>query len=60
MHVLPSYSSVRKPSRSASFYFETRVLTKASAMPFDWGLLIGVVRGTRPMSRASARVARAV
>jgi alkanesulfonate monooxygenase SsuD/methylene tetrahydromethanopterin reductase-like flavin-dependent oxidoreductase (luciferase family) len=28
----------------------------ASAMPFDWGLSIGVVSGTKPMSRASARV----
>ena len=29
-------------------------------MPFDCGLLAGVVSGTRPMSRAQARVSRAV
>jgi hypothetical protein len=29
-------------------------------MPFDWGLSIGVMHGTRPISRASARVSRAV
>src|SRR5215469_6647347 len=36
------------------------VLTKASAMPFDCGLSIGVVHGTRPIARASARVSPAV
>src|SRR5271165_93455 len=35
-------------------------LTKASAMPFDCGLSIGVVRGTRPISPAKARVLPAV
>jgi len=30
-----------------------------SDMPFDCGLLAGVVRGTKPMSRAKARVSRA-
>jgi hypothetical protein len=32
------------------------VQTNASAIPFDCGLLPGVVRGTRPMSRAKAGV----
>jgi hypothetical protein len=36
------------------------VRTKASAMPFDWGLSTGVVLGSKPMSRAKRRVCSAM
>ena len=31
-----------------------KVFTKASAMPFDSGLLTGVKQGTRPIAKANA------
>jgi hypothetical protein len=37
-----------------------KVLTKASAMPFDCGLCTGVKHGSRPMAAAKSSVSLAV